>query len=431
MPGDNQTQSLNNQQILLLEQAKASRHQLQSCKAAFRLLEGAVLTGLVEAESANEIVPKIVKYEEKLLNKNGFAKEFFELAAKPLFKDAVNKKYKEIKERFPRIDGKKILVIDDRYTETGWKQVLNLLFGDNVIVGQNNKKSALNYLGEKSDIVLMIMLDLRLPDKEEQGIELLKQINKDYPQIPVVIFSTTDSIIYARQVFKLGAWDYFPKEPADTESHNPVDYFLSFSEIIKNIWGYHKKYIEPLWEKIISLEKDLQKFNNQQGSGLAQLTTRELKKAYKHFVFEQMNIFTPSFLEMNVYDEVIYCCSKAFESYLRLGVELLGLDKERKFLNKNNEPSIEEVEKVLRGLKEIIESFENNKTDIRLSENWFKNAYKINKLRNRYIHGYLIGSNYKSSKMKPADKEVAQQFFENTLQLIGELQNKIEQIETL
>lgn len=426
MPDNNTSQIVHNDQVVLLEKAKVYRHQLKSCQAAFRLLEGAVLTGIVEAIAANKIVPDIVKYEQNLLNKNGFAKEFFELAGKPLFKDEVNNKYKKLKEKFPRIADKKILAIDDQYAETGWKQVFTLLFGKDSIIGQNSSKTALTYLQEHSVNILFILLDLRLPKTEEQGIELLKEINKYYPQIPVVVFSLSDSIIYARQVFKLGAWDFFPKEPLDSEHRNPIDYFITFYEIITSIWTYNKNYVEPFWEKIIDLEKDLEKYDNQQGSGLAQTTIRELKKAYKHFVFDEMNNFTASFLEMNQFDEVIYCCSKSFESYLKLFTKSVGIDKEIQHKSKGGKPSFEKGEKGIRGLGELINAMKNKNSILNLSNAWFNNAYEINDKRNRYIHGYIMDSSFKAGKMKPADKDTAKIFFEKTLKLISELQVKLE-----
>lgn len=423
---NNTSQIVHNNQVVLLEKAKVYRHQLKSCQAAFRLLEGAVLTGIVEAVAANKIVPDIVKYEQNLVNKNGFAKEFFELAGKPLFKEEVNNKYKKLKEKFPRIADKKILVIDDQYAETGWKQVFHLLFGSETITGQNNSKAALKYLENHANHVMCILLDLRLPSMEEQGIELLKVINRFYPQIPVIIFSISDSIIYARQVFKLGAWDFFPKEPLDSEHRNPIDYFLTFYDIITNIWAYNKNYVEPFWEKIIDLERDLEKYDNQQGSGLAQSTIRELKKAYRHFVFDEMNNFTASFLEMNQFDEVIFCCSKSFESYLKLFTKSVGVDKEIRPKSKGSKLSFEEVEKSIRGLGELINAMKSKNNVLNLSTEWFNNAYEINDKRNRYIHGYIMDSSFKAGKMKPADKDTAKIFFEKTLKLISELQVKLE-----
>ena len=421
-----------NNQVFLLEKARIYNHQLQSCRAAFRFLEGAVLTGIVEAEAANEIVPGMIMYEQNLLNKTEFAKDFFDLAGKPLFRETLNKKYKKLKQKFPLIKNKKILVVDDKYTETGWKQVLGLLFGKDVMVEQNNSKSAINYLYENSKNVLCILLDLKLPKSEEQGIELLKLINKDYPQIPVIIFSTSDSIIYARQVFKLGAWDYFPKEPGDTEHRNPVDYFITFFDLIINVWDYERNYVIPFWKKIIDLEELLRHFENQQGSGLSQLTIRELKKAYKHFVFEKMNNFTPSFLEMNLYDEVIYCCSKSFESYLKLYIVSSGITKEEKTIincyNSKAEASKQkkDVLKDSRGLKSLMDILKNNNDTLKISQSWFNISDDLIFMRNKFIHGSATESSYKSNKIKPANEEAAKQFFEKTLELISKL--KIETI---
>lgn len=70
-----------------------------------------------------------------------------------------------------------------------------------------NSSTALPYIrGKKADVVL---LDLRL--KDEDGIDILKEIKAIDPSIPVIIMTGYASIETAVDAIKLGAWDYMQK----------------------------------------------------------------------------------------------------------------------------------------------------------------------------------------------------------------------------
>jgi two-component system response regulator AtoC len=67
-------------------------------------------------------------------------------------------------------------------------------------------KSFLDQLSELPDLVL---LDLMLPDIH--GVDLLKEIKKRSPDIPVIVLSAQGSVDVAITTLKLGAADYFSK----------------------------------------------------------------------------------------------------------------------------------------------------------------------------------------------------------------------------
>ncbi len=67
-------------------------------------------------------------------------------------------------------------------------------------------KPFLERLTEPPDLAL---LDLMLPDIS--GVELLKEIKKQYPDVPVIILSAQGSVEVAIETLKLGAADYFNK----------------------------------------------------------------------------------------------------------------------------------------------------------------------------------------------------------------------------
>jgi two-component system, NarL family, invasion response regulator UvrY len=61
----------------------------------------------------------------------------------------------------------------------------------------------------------MVMLDLALPDKN--GLEVLKDIKREHPKLPVLILSMHPEDLYALRVLKAGAAGYLTKESAPEE----------------------------------------------------------------------------------------------------------------------------------------------------------------------------------------------------------------------
>lgn len=70
-----------------------------------------------------------------------------------------------------------------------------------------NGKSFLDNLYKRPSV---ITLDYSLPDID--GETILKKIQKDYPEIPVIIISGQENISTAVQLLKLGAYDYIVKD---------------------------------------------------------------------------------------------------------------------------------------------------------------------------------------------------------------------------
>lgn len=61
----------------------------------------------------------------------------------------------------------------------------------------------------------MVMLDLTLPDKN--GIEVLKEIKREFPKTPVLVLSMLPEDQYGLSVLKAGASGYLAKESAPEE----------------------------------------------------------------------------------------------------------------------------------------------------------------------------------------------------------------------
>ncbi|HET7108865.1 MAG TPA: sigma-54 dependent transcriptional regulator [Candidatus Acidoferrum sp.] len=105
-----------------------------------------------------------------------------------------------------------ILVIDD---EAEIREGLELLLkteGYQVIMADTGQ-SGLARLGEQPYDLLL--LDVSLPDRN--GIELLKDIRRQNPNLPIVLITAYGSIEMARAAFKSGAMDYITKPWSNDE----------------------------------------------------------------------------------------------------------------------------------------------------------------------------------------------------------------------
>ena len=108
----------------------------------------------------------------------------------------------------------RILLADDHaVVRQGVKQILVEAFSDGVFGEAQNVPELLDLVRkEKWDIVV---LDLTLPG--EGGLDALKQIKHDQPQLPVLILSMHPENQYAVRTIKAGAAGYLTKESAPGE----------------------------------------------------------------------------------------------------------------------------------------------------------------------------------------------------------------------
>lgn len=104
-----------------------------------------------------------------------------------------------------------ILVVDD---EPDMRELLRDVLqerGSRVTLAQSGRE-ALKRLGE--DEYAVVLTDLRM--KEMEGIELLKEIKRSYPETNVIIMTAFGSVETAIEAMKQGAYDYLVK-PIKTE----------------------------------------------------------------------------------------------------------------------------------------------------------------------------------------------------------------------
>jgi two-component system invasion response regulator UvrY len=105
----------------------------------------------------------------------------------------------------------RILVVDDHaIVRAGMKQFVTEESDMEVTGEAGSAAEAIAKL--RANTYDVVLLDISLPDRS--GVDLLKQIKRDWPQLPVLVMSMHPEDRYAVQLLRAGASGYMPKEAA-------------------------------------------------------------------------------------------------------------------------------------------------------------------------------------------------------------------------
>jgi len=120
-----------------------------------------------------------------------------------------------------------ILIADD---EEKTRRILKINLQDayRVLLAQDGAEALANLEREK---VHLVLTDVRMPGMD--GIELLKQIKKSHPFLPVIIMTAFGAIENAVQAIKMGAHDYILKPIAIDELEVLLQKSLDFSRVMQ------------------------------------------------------------------------------------------------------------------------------------------------------------------------------------------------------
>lgn len=132
----------------------------------------------------------------------------------------------------------RILIVDDHaIVRHGLKQIVEGSGEMCVVAEAGSGIDALRKIREiECDVVL---LDISMPDMS--GIDVLKQIHAEKPQLPILILSIYSEDQYAMRLIKAGAAGYMTKESAPSEVVNAL---------LRVAGG--KKYISPAVAEILA-----------------------------------------------------------------------------------------------------------------------------------------------------------------------------------
>jgi two-component system, NarL family, invasion response regulator UvrY len=108
----------------------------------------------------------------------------------------------------------KILIADDHpIVRSGLRQILGAE-DDMTIVGEAENGAQTLELARKVDWDVLV-LDYSMPDRN--GLDLIKEIKRQYPERPVLVLSMMPEEVHAAQVYKAGGSGFVKKDSATEE----------------------------------------------------------------------------------------------------------------------------------------------------------------------------------------------------------------------
>jgi len=109
----------------------------------------------------------------------------------------------------PKSAPKRLLIVDDHpMMRQGLGQLIDAEGDLKVLAEADNAGQALNAVAkQKFDLALV---DISLPDKN--GLELIKDLRTLNPDLPILVVSMHDELIYAERVLRAGARGYIMKQ---------------------------------------------------------------------------------------------------------------------------------------------------------------------------------------------------------------------------
>jgi len=137
----------------------------------------------------------------------------------------------------------KILIADDHaIVREGLKQILSQTPDMVVVAEASNGQEVMDKIG-KNDPNLVV-LDITMPGKS--GLEILREIKSQRPELPVLILSMYPEEQYAVRVLKAGASGYLSKDSA-------------LDELVKAIRqiSQGKKYVNPSLAERLTLDTEI------------------------------------------------------------------------------------------------------------------------------------------------------------------------------
>ncbi|MBZ0154830.1 MAG: response regulator transcription factor [Alphaproteobacteria bacterium] len=147
----------------------------------------------------------------------------------------------------------RILIADDHpIVRLGWGKIISKDAGIIVAGEAENAREVKDFLRQKGCDV--VVLDISMPDMN--GLELLEQLKREYPRLPVIILSMHPEEQYAMRAFKLGASGYITKQSAPEELVKAIKKVASGKKYVSQsfaenlLCSFEGKAAQPLHEKL-------------------------------------------------------------------------------------------------------------------------------------------------------------------------------------
>ncbi len=166
----------------------------------------------------------------------------------------------------------RIVVADDHALVRGGLVQLVKLVQENVeIVETSGFKQTLDFLNEGNSVDLLL-LDLLMPGMS--GMEGIKQICKEWPDVPVIVVSVREHIAAIRSALAAGAMGYIPKTSSPEVMMSAIKLVLSGGVYVPpHILGTVSSSDDQALEQTYTAES----FGSSLEKGYTQLTPRQLE----------------------------------------------------------------------------------------------------------------------------------------------------------
>ena len=138
----------------------------------------------------------------------------------------------------------RLLIVDDHaLVRRGMAYVVKEAFPDADVVEADGAASALEVMRDGVPIDLALV-DVRMPDLD--GLELLRALKADRPEMPVVMLSTYDNAPYVKRALADGAAGYLLKDATPEDLAQAINVAMSGSgnvlspRVIQNLFEEHE-----------------------------------------------------------------------------------------------------------------------------------------------------------------------------------------------
>ena len=138
----------------------------------------------------------------------------------------------------------KILIVDDHaLVRRGMNYVVKEGFPDAEVTEADSAAAALEHIGTGAEVDLALV-DVRMPDLD--GLELLRALKADRPEMPVIMLSTYDNAPYVKRALADGASGYLLKDATPEDLSQAINVALSGSgnvlspRVIQNLFEEHE-----------------------------------------------------------------------------------------------------------------------------------------------------------------------------------------------
>jgi DNA-binding NarL/FixJ family response regulator len=138
----------------------------------------------------------------------------------------------------------RILIVDDHaLVRRGMAYVVKEGFPDADVVEAESAAAALEHLNRTSEIDLALV-DVRMPDQD--GLELLRALKAERPEMPVIMLSTYDNAPYVKRALADGAAGYLLKDATPEDLSQAINVAMSGSgnvlspRVIQNLFEEHE-----------------------------------------------------------------------------------------------------------------------------------------------------------------------------------------------